>query len=401
MLILNILILIFLLYILITTSYLSIVTVAAYFFKKKTGIVACPLGIACIVPAHNEELQIQEVIQSLRETEYPKECYTIIILADNCSDQTALLAKEAGTRVLERHDMEHQGKGYALDWIFRNHQEIFADVDAIAIIDADTRTDRNFLTEISASLSHPDVEVVQGYYDVRNPADNWRTGLCAAALTVFHHLRPAGRSVIGGTAGLQGNGMAFRARILQRYGWPAHSVVEDLEFSLLLLRENILVHYNPDAVVYAEMAVNGSQAESQRRRWESGRLRMLQTFGPWLLRACLGERRIQFWDGFMELLTPPLSLLVLGQIILLSVSMLFYPHLTMLPLLCILVTICYVFSGLILRKAPLSVWLALLSAPLFMLWKIPLYIKIITRQHDNRWKRTRRNAELNKNDGNT
>ena len=138
------------------------------------------------------------------------------------------------------------------------------------IVDADTLVCKAFLSELSASLSHPDVSAVQGFYGVANPRDSWRTALSAAALAVFHHIRPAGRNVIGGTAGFKGNGLALRTQLIVQYGWPAFSIVEDIEFSLLLLLDDILVHYNPAAVVYGEMATTGSQASSQRMRWEGG-----------------------------------------------------------------------------------------------------------------------------------
>jgi 1,2-diacylglycerol 3-beta-glucosyltransferase len=115
----------------------------------------------------------------------------------------------------------------------------------------------------------------------------------AAALLAFHHVRPAGRNRLGGSAGLKGNGMAFRTAILGKYGWPAHSVVEDLEFGALLLLDGILVHFNPDAIVRAEMAATRKQAESQRKRWEGGRLEILGRLAPSLLRAWIARRQFR------------------------------------------------------------------------------------------------------------
>ena len=134
-------------------------------------------------------------------------------------------------------------------------------------------------------MSHSDVRVVQGYYTVLNPKDNWMTALSMAALSLVHHLRPAGRNALGASAGLKGNGMAFKTTLLQRMGWPCNSIVEDIELGLYLLEQDRKVHYNPDAIVYGEMPVQRAQAEPQRRRWESGRLELLRLHGMQLLKS--------------------------------------------------------------------------------------------------------------------
>lgn len=382
-------------YVILTTLYLGILTVAAYLFTPRKSRAAQPLSIAVIIPAHNEALEIHNTVQKVRAARYPEDACTIVVIADNCDDETAALARSAGAVVVERTDTANRGKGQALDWFFKNHQEIYGRHDAVAIMDADTLMHPDFLAEASASLSHPGVRVVQGYYGVSNPEDNWRTALSAAALHVFHHVRPAGRNRVGGTAGLKGNGMAFEADLLRTYGWPAYSIVEDMEFSMILLRDGIRVHYNPHAIVYGEMATEKGQAETQRKRWEGGRFEVFKKYGPALLKAWIKEKRqIANLDGFMELFTPPLSLLVLGQILFLVVSLGMYPSLAGLSLACLMTTVFYVFSGLILRKAPFYVWKCLFSAPFFILWKIPIYLKIVKSGKQSAWERTRRKSEL-------
>ncbi len=384
------------LYIVSTTLYLVVLTIAAYLFNKKANPSAPPLKVAIIIPAHNEELQIGATIQGIRNSHYPDDRYMIFVIADNCEDETAALAKTTGTRVFERTDPVNRGKGQALDWFLKKHETEYKSFDAIAIIDADTFLDPNFLLEVSASLSHPEIKVVQGYYGVSNPRDNWRTAISSAALNVFHHLRLAGRDKIGGTVGLKGNGMAFRTEILQKYGWPAYSIVEDIEFSVCLLLNNILVHYNPDAIVYGEMATQAKQAETQRKRWEGGRFQAFRRFGPSLLKGYLKKREVQYLDGFMELFTPPLSILVMGQGLLFLLAIFLYPVMTALLLFCFIGITFYVFSGLFLRKAPLYVWCCLLAAPFFVLWKIPIYLKIVGCRNRDKWERTQRKAELRK-----
>ena len=377
--------------------YLVTLTVAAYLFKKKRALSSNSFRIVLIIPAHNEALEIGNTIGNVKKCHYSAEDYAIVVIADNCDDETASLARSAGAVVVERTDTENRGKGQALDWFFKTHTDIYGSYDAVAIMDADTLMHPDFLSEISSSLSSPEVKVVQGYYGVSNREDNWRTALSSAALNVFHHVRPAGRNRIGGTAGLKGNGMAFKTDILKTYGWPAYSIVEDIEFSMILLHDGILVHYNPEAIVYGEMATEKKQAETQRKRWEGGRFEVFKKYGLPLLKMWFKDKKkVCYLDGFMELFTPPLSLLLMGQILFFGVSAFMYPALFRLSIYCLLGTAFYVFSGLILKKAPLYVWKCLFSAPFFILWKIPIYLKIVKKGDQNTWERTQRKSELEK-----
>jgi len=378
--------------------YLAVLTAAAFRFRKKADEHASPLRMAVVIPAHNEELQIRATVEAVMRSRYPADGYRVIVIADNCEDGTAAAAEKAGAQVLVRTDLLQRGKGQALDWLLRERPEAYAACDGIAIIDADTLVEENFLHEISSSLSYSDVLVAQGYYGVANATENWRTALMSAALAVFHHVRPAGRNRLGGSAGLKGNGMGFRVSVLKKYGWPAHSIVEDLEFGAQMLLDGIIVHYNPDAVIWAEMAVSRKQAETQRQRWEGGRYEIFRKYAPPLLRTWLKERRFRYFDGFMDLLIPPLSALVLILVILLAAAFWLSPALVAPLTLAILGIGFYVVSGLVLRKAPRAVWLYLLTAPFFILWKMPLYLKILKGGTGKEWIRTKRAAEMEKKD---
>lgn len=401
-------------YIGITTCYLFMLTIAAFRFKKISGKVnqSNGLNIGVLIPAHNESLGIVKTVRSIKTTlNYPQAQCNVIVIADNCRDDTAELSREAGAQVVERFDLSARGKGQALDWFFKSHKSIYLQFDAVVIIDADTIPHPDFLNEIAATLSHSGVDVVQGFYGVSNPQTNWRTALAAAALSVFHHIRPAGRDRIGGTAGLKGNGMAFRTNIVENYGWPAYSVVEDIEYSILLLMDGVRVHYNPDAVVYAEMASGARQAGTQRKRWEGGRVALIKKYLPPLMKGFIKKRKIGYIDGIMELLIPPLSLLVMAQTVMCVLSMMIavspyaqnkiditlttiwvcYPQIWLILL---SMTLFYIFAGLILRRAPFYVWRALFFAPLFIIWKIPVYFSLIKNKGAKMaWERTQRESE--------
>ena len=257
-------------------GYLMLSTIAAYFFKKDVSAENHLLTLAVIIPAHNEEKNIIRTVEAIMACNYPANRFEVYVIADNCTDHTALYARTAGALAFERFDTVNRGKGQALDWFLKNHDEIYCHTDIITIIDADVAPDRNYLHEISATFNNPEIQAVQAYNGVSNPDAGWRPALIDAAFNVFNHLRMAGSFKLSGTAVLKGNGMAFRTNLLQRYGWPCHSIVEDMEFTLLLLQDGISVHYNPDAVIRSEMVTSGKSASTQRSRWEGGRFMLVQ-----------------------------------------------------------------------------------------------------------------------------
>jgi len=374
-------------------GYLLATTIAASRFRKKNSRVCDPLHLGVLIPAHNEAAGIGPTIKAVRACDYPPDHLEILVIADNCTDRTAAEARKAGALVFERHDPDQRGKGQALDWFLMNHKQHYRHLDAITIIDADVVPDSAFLQEISASLSHPEVQVVQGYNGVSNACAGWRPALCDAAFNVFNHLRMAGAAYLSGTAVLKGLGMGFRTPLLMQYGWPAHSVVEDMEFTLLLLRDGINVHYNPDAVVRSEMVTTGGGAASQRSRWEGGRFFLIRRMAPSLIRLWISSFESRYLYALFELAIPPLSLLVLGMALATLSAAIWCPDWIVLAGAQWLILALYVASGQIQRRAPLTTWLYLGAAPFFVLWKIPLYVKMLLCRQSGHWVRTQREAE--------
>jgi len=379
-------------------GYLLVSTVAAYLFKKEVSAKNRFLNIGVLIPAHNEEDGIVRTVEGILACDYPANRFEVYVIADNCSDDTAGKAKNAGARVFERFDSINRGKGQALDWFLKNSKESYRNTDAITIIDADVSPDKNFLGEISSSLSQPDIQAVQAYNGVSNPDAGWRPAIIDAAFNVFNHLRMAGSISLSGTSVLKGNGMAFRTSLLQRYGWPCHSIVEDMEFTLRLLQDGISVQYNPDAIVRSEMVTSGKNASSQRTRWESGRFKLVQKMAGPLLNLFLKTKDTCYLYALAELATPPLSLLVMLITLATAGSLLMLKGAWIIPVCCFwLILIFYVVSGQIQRRAPLSTWLYLASAPLYVLWKIPLYATMALQKKSTVWIRTARELKDRKN----
>lgn len=380
-------------YLAILTAYLVVITLAACFPGKDTAVPREGLRFAVVIPAFNEEGQIERAIASVLACPVPDGRLTVFAIADNCTDRTAEVARNAGAQVAVRSQPDCPGKGQALDWFLREHREVLEDSDAIVVIDADSVVDPRFFAEIAVSLADPTVQVVQGYHGVANPTVQWRTALTFAGFAGVNHVRPKGRCRLGGTAGLAGNGMVFRTGLLLGYGWPAGSIAEDIEFGLWLLLDGVPVSYNGRAIVVSDMPATSRGARPQRRRWEGGRFQLLKGWGLKLAKAFLKRPRWRTLDALLELSVPPLALVAAMQFVYLVAAVLSRqtPWLV-LALACMAATALYVVVGLVQRRAPARVWVALSLAPVYVLWKIPVYAGLLLRG-DKGWVRTPREGE--------
>src|SRR5580658_2199265 len=261
-----------------------------------------------VVPAHDESAGIAQTVASLLSIDYPRELLEVVVVADNCKDDTAARAKAAGARVLERFDDVREGKGYALAHAF---EATLAEgkTDAVVVVDADPVASSNLLSAFHARLQ-TGANAVQADYAVRNPDEGWRTRLMAIAFGMFHVVRSSGRESLGLSCGLRGNGMCFTTDLLEQVPHDAFSVVEDLEYGIRLGEHGHRVHYAGEAHVYGEMVSSEKASRSQRARWEGGRWQMARRYGLPLLQRAIVERNLVLADLAIDVLVPPLSMLV-------------------------------------------------------------------------------------------
>ncbi len=256
-----------------------------------------------IVPAHNESAGIAATVRSLLTVDYPPALFDVVVVADNCTDDTAAQARDAGAQVLERNDLTLRGKGYALHHAFERLPE---NVDAVVVIDADTLVSPNILQAFAARLL-AGAPAVQADYAVRNPDASWRTRLMAIAFGSFHIVRSRGREKLELSCGLRGNGMCFSQQLLRDVPHHAYSLVEDVEYGIRLGEAGHRVHYADEAHVYGEMVSGTAAAKSQRRRWEEGRSELVRKHALRLLKKGLLQQDRVLFDLAMDLLVPPLS----------------------------------------------------------------------------------------------
>ncbi len=350
-----------------------------------------------LVPAHDEASGIGATLESLLAVDYPDELYDVHVVADNCTDTTADVVRRHGVRAHERDDLDHPGKGAALNWL---HDRLVAEADpfdAVAIVDADTSVDAQFLRAMDRALAEG-ADAAQGFYSVRDPEASTSTSFRYAALACRHHLRALGRYRIGASCGLYGNGMVFRRAVLEGRRWSGH-LVEDAEFQNELLLDGLLVRYVPDAVVRAEMPTTTAAATTQNERWERGRLQLAGRFVPVHLRRTIGgPNRVAHADAVADHLVPPLSALVGLQVVATVASALIgrrggARRALLTGTAAIGVVIAHTLIGLQSVGASRRHYTALLRAPEMIIWKIGVMAKAATPNADVAWTRTRRNDE--------
>ena len=295
----------------VASGYLALLALLA---RRRTPPPPPPprLRFDVVVPAHNEEQGIASTVTSLLALDYPRELYRVVVVADNCTDCTAELARRAGAHVVERHDPAHRGKGYALAHAYAlSVEEGLA--DAVVVVDADSVASPNLLAAMGARFA-AGAQAVQARYGVRNVSSSWRTQLMAIAFACFHDVRSLAREQLGLSCGLRGNGMAFTRELLQRVPHTAYSVVEDLEYGIQLGYAGVRVAFAGEAHVLGEMPAWGAASRTQRDRWEAGRLGVARAHAARLLRAALVRRDRVALDLALDLLVPSLSTLVIASV---------------------------------------------------------------------------------------
>lgn len=352
-----------------------------------------------VVPAHNEAAGIAATVQSLRAVDYPPDAFRVVVVADNCSDDTAARAREAGATVLERVDAERRGKGFALAHAFEwSLAQGFA--DAVCVIDADSVVSKNLLRAFAAHLQRG-AKALQAHYGVSNPNASWRTRLMRIALAMFHQVRSTARERLGVSCGLRGNGMCFSTAVLREVPHDAFSIVEDVEYGVRLGRQGIRVEWVGEADVLGEMVSGGAASVSQRRRWEHGRAALASQLGRPLLREALARRSALLLDLALDLLVPPLSRLVAynGALFIAALALAAWAPgpVTSVPLLLASTALAalggYVFAGWLHSRTGLRGLVDLALAPAYLVWKVTLAFRSKASQKPADWVRTARESE--------
>jgi cellulose synthase/poly-beta-1,6-N-acetylglucosamine synthase-like glycosyltransferase len=375
---------------LLACAYLLVLTVLSAELTPRIPLKR-ELKFDVIVPAHNESSIITHTIASLKKIDWPAACHRIVVVADNCTDDTADLARQSGAEVLERHDTALRGKGYALNFAF-NDSAARRWADAVVVIDADAEVSSNLLSAIAARLEQG-AQAVQVHYGILNPSATWRTRLITIAKSAFHSVRSRARERLGLSCGIRGNGWCVTHALLRKVPYQAFSLTEDVEYGIELGIAGYRVHYAEDAHSDAEMVSGEQAARKQRQRWEDGRFQLIRNKTlPLLIQSIKQPSRVCL-DLALDLMVLPLSYVVVNVVLLivLSVMAMFFDHHFIVwlwtAIACAIALILHVLRGWQLSDTGMQGLLDFAHAPGFLLWKVVL---MLSRRESKEWVKTER-----------
>ena len=375
--------------------YQLILAVAAFFYRPGPSAVSGP-RLVILIPAHDEAALIGRCVRSLSTQTYAAAAYEVVVIADNCTDDTAALAEAAGGRVLVRDESDRRGKGQALRWALDQLLSEPGAPDGVVVVDADSEAQQDFLAIMAGRFSQG-ADAVQGESLLTEDGSR-AAAFRAAAFLLVNRVRPAGRAVLGAPAHLAGNGMLLRREVLQAYPWDAFTSAEDLEYAVKLRMVGIRVVFAGGAVLRSPAAPNPTAAAEQQLRWEGGKVHLARTRIPSLVKAAFRERRPMLLEAALELAMPPLGFLTgaaavgaiaAGALVLLDIVSAWT---AVLWLVAVASLALYVLVGLRAGRAPASAYRALVGAPLFILAKL-LRVRGLLRFRGDTWVRTERAEE--------
>ncbi|MDP3088409.1 MAG: glycosyltransferase family 2 protein [Methylotenera sp.] len=368
-------------------------TVAAIFLKNRRLMDGKRLCVAVIIPAHNEEAGIVATLASLIPQLLPED--RIVVVADNCSDQTANVARQTGVEVIERSDTQRRGKGYALDcaiqFLSPNPPQV------VMIIDADCQSDINLLSRLAKACDYYQrpVQALDMMHAHQN--SGLKVKMAAFAWLFKNKVRALGYANLGLPCQLMGTGMAFPWKALSKVNVASGEIVEDLKLGLNLAKLNTPPLFCVDVMVESKFPESESGLNVQRTRWEHGHLAMMIKAAPGLIMDALKSKNFNLFAMVLDMIVPPLALLAMMIFLYLLISIgWFYVFAGKYPLM--LALSISIFFGV----AVFGAWLkfgrdvislvGLLYVPFYVLRKIPLYLKfILNRQVE--WVRSNRDKE--------
>ncbi|RSX51786.1 N-acetylglucosaminyltransferase [Bifidobacterium goeldii] len=287
-------------------------------FSKPVKFPDAPMNkrYAVLISARNEEGVIGNLIDSLREQTYPSELIDIWLVADNCTDGTAQLARDRGCYVVERNNLKLIGKGYALTYLLGRMMDdgVADNYDAYFVFDADNRLDKHYVEEMNKAFQSG-FRILTSYRNSVNLADNWVSSGSALWFIRESRFLNNSRMILGSSCHVGGTGFMFSREVMKRNkGWKFHLLTEDLEFTMDSILHGDRIGYCGSAMLYDEQPVTFQQSWRQRLRWSKGFLQVFRYYGPALVKRAVRERDFSAVD--FTLLLCPFTLLGLVRIVL-------------------------------------------------------------------------------------
>ncbi len=281
--------------------YQALYCLVRLFARRKPSEAArlCKYGV--LICARNESAVIAQLLESLRAQTYPAKLLRVFVAADNCTDNTAQIARAHGAVVYERQNKLQVGKGYALRFLLGKIKEDFGEdaFEGFFVFDADNLLDPHYIEEMNKVFSNG-AKAVTSYRNTKNFGDNWITagyGLWFLRESEYMN-RP--RSLLGVSCAVSGTGFLFSPELLEkRGGWDYFLLTEDLEFTADLIARGEKIAYCGSAVLYDEQPKSFRQSITQRSRWVKGYLQVVSKHGGGLIRTMISTGSFACYDTLM------------------------------------------------------------------------------------------------------
>lgn len=283
----------------------QLVYLAVPFIKRRRKSAKIkPHRFAVLISARNEEVVISNLIESINAQRYPQDLITVFVCADNCTDRTAEIAKNAGAVVFERFNSRKIGKGYALDFLLCSIVRDYGEdaFDAFLVFDADNILEPDYIAQMNKTFCEG-YNIVTGYRNSKNYGDNWiSAGYSLWFLRESQYLNRS-RYLLGTSAAVSGTGFMFSKDVMKRTGgWKYYLLTEDIEFTIDSVIAGEKIGYCERAVLYDEQPTSFKQSVRQRMRWARGYIQVFCGYGAGLLRGILSKRFFSCYDMTMAIL---------------------------------------------------------------------------------------------------
>jgi len=346
-------------------------------------------AVTVLVPAHNESLVIGHTLATLAPQMLSGD--RVVVIADNCSDGTADIARRAGTLVLERHAPVLKGKSYALDYAVRSLRDNMAGV--FVVIDADCTVHPGAidqLTRLSFSTGRP----VQANYLMELPVNpSPLQPIAILAFRIKNFVRPSGLDRLGLPCFLNGSGMAFPSSMMQNAAWASGRTAEDKWLTIDLILAGHAPLFCRDAKITSRLPGQKPAEISQSTRWLHGHLECMAAQGPRLLLGAVRQRRLDLLAMWLDFVVPPLTLLVMLWLAALAATLAAgLLHFGWIPVIAVAgggLFMALSVAGVIYRFEEKGVMQSLWAVPFYVVSKLPIYAAFILRRQRN-WVRTER-----------
>ncbi len=339
-----------------------------------------------LIAARNEELVLPHLLESIRNQDYPAELVEVFVVADNCTDRTAQVARQMGASVFVRENRQRVGKGYALHDLLQwmDHAGDIDRLDAFLVFDADNLLQVDYITQINKVCS-AGYDAFCGYRNTKNFGTNWISA--SHAIWFIHesvHLNHS-RMLLGNPCKISGTGFGFTRQLLRRCGgWNFFTLTEDIEFGTWCTIRNVRIGYNREAMFYDEQPESLRMSWRQRTRWTQGNVQVSVRYGLDLFRGmlrggrigynCMETATLSMWGYGMSAFTALLTLVLLltaGGWAAVGVSLLLGLAGAYLSGMCIAAITLFTEHRRI-RATIRQKWMAVFAFPLYMLTSIPI-----------------------------